>query len=107
MNGKNDTGEKKEFKDKNEPTERKEEDYKNETLKGRFSSGKRRTEKNRKSTEETSRLSWKRSIIFVQQLRKLAKKKTPDFLAVVWGQELMWGVAPYRINEGTGDVQEE
>ena len=71
---------------KNERTEKKKDEDKNETLKGR-SSGKRRTGKNRKSAEGTSRLSWERQIISIKQLKRLVKKKTPVFLAVVWGQE--------------------
>ena len=38
-------------------------------------------------TEGSSRLSHERQIISVKQLKKLVKKKTPIFLAVVWGQE--------------------
>ena len=87
MNGKNDTEEKKEMEVKNERTDDKNNEGKNETLKGRFSSGKKRTEKNRKSAEATSRLSRERQIISVKQLKRLVKKKTPVFLAVVWGQE--------------------
>ena len=52
-----------------------------------MSSGKQRTEKNRKSAERMSRLSHERQIISVEQSKKLVKKKTPVFLAVVWGQE--------------------
>ena len=87
VNGKNDTEEKKEMEVKNERTDDKNDEGKNETLKGRFSSGKQRTEKNRKSAEGTSRLSRERQIISVKQLKRLVKKKTPVFLAVVWGQE--------------------
>ena len=45
-----------------------------------------RTEKKPK-TEGSSELSRERQIISVRQLKKLVKKKTPVFLAVVWGQE--------------------
>ena len=41
----------------------------------------------RRKTEGSSRLSRERQIISVKQLKKLVKKKTPVFLAVVWGQE--------------------
>ena len=37
--------------------------------------------------EGSSRLSRERQIISVKQLKKLVKKKTLVFLAVVWGQE--------------------
>ena len=75
-NGQNErTGEKKES-----------EKDKNETLKGRMSSGRTRTEKKTK-TEGSSKLSCECQIISVKQLKKLVKKKTPVFLAVVWGQE--------------------
>ena len=57
---------------------------KNETLKG---SNRTRTDRSRKTTEGTSRLSRKRHIISVKQLKRLVKKKTPVFLAVVRGQE--------------------
>ena len=81
MKSGNDTGrinEKKNETGKNERTV-----DKNETLKGRD-----RTEKGKKKTTEgTSRLSRERQIISVKQLKKLVKKKTPVFLAVVWGQE--------------------
>ena len=59
---------------------------KNETLKGRIGSDRTRTVKKTK-TEGSSRLSRERQIISVKQLKKLVKKKTPIFLAVVWGQE--------------------
>ena len=72
---------------KNERTgEKNESDDKNETLKGRNSSGRMRTVKKTK-TEGSSRLSRERQIISVKQLKKLVKKKTPVFLAVVWGHE--------------------
>ena len=87
VNGKNDTEEKKKIEVKNERTDDKNDEDKNETLKGRFSSGKQRTEKNRKSAEGTSRLFQERQIISVKQLKRLVKKKTPVFLAMVWGQE--------------------
>ena len=74
-------------KGENERTgENKERKDKNETLKGRISSGRTRTKKKMK-TEGSSRLSRERQIISVKQLKKLVKKKTPVFLAVVWGQE--------------------
>ena len=86
----NDTGsssEKKNEHGKNERTEEKNEsEVKNETLKGRFSGSRTRTVKKTK-TEGSSRLSRERQIISVKQLKKLVKKKTPVFLAVVWGQE--------------------
>ena len=93
VKGKNDTGscsDKKNDNGENERTgEQKESVVKNETLKGRFGnvSGRTRTEKSRKTTEGTSRLSRERQIISVKQLKRLVKKKTPVFLAVVWGQE--------------------
>ena len=67
--------------------EQKESVVKNETLKGRFGnvSGRTRTEKSRKPTEGMSRLSRERQIISVKQLKRLVKKKTPVYLAVVWG----------------------
>ena len=86
----NDTGscsDKKNDNGKNERTgEQKESAVKNETLKGRFGSSRTRTER-KKPTEGTSRLSQERQIISVKQLKRLVKKKTPVFLAVVWGQE--------------------
>ena len=87
VNGKNDTEKKKEIEVKNERTNDKNDEDKNETLKGRISGGEQRTEKNRKSAEATSRLSRERQIISVKQLKRLVKKKTPVFLAMVWGQE--------------------
>ena len=86
MNGKNDTEVKKKWKlEMNELG--KNDKVKNETLKGRFSSRKQRTDRNRKSAEGTSRLFRERQIISVKQLKRLVKKKTPVFLAVIWGQE--------------------
>ena len=86
----NDTGrnsEEKEMNGENERTgEKKERAVKNETLKGRFGSSRTRTVKKTK-TEGSSRLSRERQIISVKQLKKLVRKKTPVFLAVVWGQE--------------------
>ena len=85
-----DTGEKNETNKQNERTsEKKESKVKNETLKGndRNSSGRTRIDRNRKTTEGTSRLSRERQIISVKQLKRLVKKKTLVFLAVVWGQE--------------------
>ena len=38
-------------------------------------------------TEGSSRLSRERQIISVKKLKRLVKKKTPVFLAVIWGQE--------------------
>ena len=76
--------------DQNERTvvEEKGMDSKNETLKGRKIGSKMRTGtmKSRK-TEGTSRLSRERQIISAKQLKRLVRKKTPVFLAVVWGQE--------------------
>ena len=83
-----DTGEKNEINGQNERTgEKKESMVKNETLKGndRNGSNRTRTDGNRKTTEETSRLSRERQVISVKQLKRLVKKKTPFFLAVVWG----------------------
>ena len=86
----NDTGrnsEEKETNGENERTgEKKEREDKNETLKGRIGSDRTRTVKKTK-TEGSSRLSCERQIISIKQLKKLVKKKTPVFLAVVWGQE--------------------
>ena len=86
----NDTGsgsEKKNEIGKNERTgEKKEREDKNETLKDRIGNDRTRTAKKTK-TEGSSRLSHQRQIISVKQLKKLVKKKTPVFLAVVWGQE--------------------
>ena len=88
----NDTGsssDKKNETGKNERTgEQKESVVKNETLKGRFGnvSGRTRTER-KKPTEGTSGLSRERQIISVKRGKRLVKKKTPVFLAIVWGQE--------------------
>ena len=86
----NDTGqisEKKNENGENERTgEKKESEDKNETLKSRKSSDRTRTDRSRKTTEGTSRLSREQQIISVKQLKRLVKKKTPVFLAVVWGQ---------------------
>ena len=79
------TGEECKEKEKNEKAVKE-----NETLKGlgRFSGHRNRTEKKqKKTTEGSSRLSRERQLISVKQLKKLVKKKTPVFLAVVWGQE--------------------
>ena len=79
------TGEECKEKEKNEKAVKE-----NETLKGlgRFSGSRNRTErKQKKTTEGSSRLSRERQLISVKQLKKLVKKKTPVFLAVVWGQE--------------------
>ena len=90
VKSRNDTGqigEKKNEKDENERTEvKKESEDKNETLRGRIGSNRMRTEK-KKKIEGSSRLSRERQIISVKQLKKLVKKKTPVFLAVVWEQE--------------------
>ena len=62
----------------------------NETLKGRIGrlcGNRTRTESKKKTTEGSSRLSRERQLISVKQLKRLVKKKTPVFLAVVWGQE--------------------
>ena len=84
----NDIGRIREKKNKygeNERTgEKKESVDKNETLKGRNSGGRTRTVKKAK-TEGSSKLSRECQIISVKQLKKLVKKKTPVFLAVVWG----------------------
>ena len=64
-------------KGKNERTE-----DKNESLK-RIGSGGQRTNKNKKSTEGTSKLSRERQIIFMKQVNRLVKKKTPIFLEIV------------------------
>ena len=86
----NDIGTNSEEKNENGENERtgekKEREVKNETLKGRLSSSRTRTVKKTK-TKGSSRLSRERQIISVKQLKKLVKKKTPVFLAVVWGQE--------------------
>ena len=86
----NDTGsssEKKNEHGKNERIEEKNEsEDKNETLKGRIGKDGTKTVKKTK-TEGSSRLSRERQIISVKQLKKLVKKKTPVFLAVVWVQE--------------------
>ena len=86
----NDTGRNSEEKERNGENERtgekKEREDKNEALKGRIGSDRTRTVKKTK-TEGSSRLSRERQIISVKQLKKLVKKKTPVFLAVVWGQE--------------------
>ena len=87
VNEKNDTGEKKGTIEQNERTEKKEnEKVKNETLKGRISGSRTRTKKKTK-TEGSASLSRERRIISIKQLKRLVKKKTSVFLAVVWGQE--------------------
>ena len=80
------TGEEKKEENENEKA-------KNETLKGRFDRIRGRgsckgmkTDK-KKMTEGSLRLSRERQLISVKQLKRLVKKKTPVFLAVVWGQE--------------------
>ena len=78
---------KKETNDPNERTEAKDSVNKNETLKGKNISGsKTRTgSMKNKKTEGTSRLSRERQIISAKRLKRLVRKKTPVFLAVVWG----------------------
>ena len=90
----NDTGRDIDVKCKNERTivekeKGNEKAVKNETLSGTGSFGKRtKTEtRKKKMTERSSRLSRERQLISVKQLKRLVKKKTPVFLAVVWGQE--------------------
>ena len=91
MQSGNDTGKEEIVNCKNERTEKEKENEKakNETLKGRigsFSCKGTKTGK-KKMTEGSSRLSRERQLISVKQLKRLVKKKTPVFLAVVWGQE--------------------
>ena len=86
LNRQNDTGAKNEANGENERIGKKDDEVKNETLKG-SNSGRKRTDKNSKTTEGTSRLSQERQIISIKRLKRLVKKKTPAFLAVVWGQE--------------------
>ena len=64
-------------------------DCKKETLKGDKNIGSKTRTGSMKSrkTEGTSRLSRERQIISAKQLKRLVRKKTPVFLAVVWGQE--------------------
>ena len=87
----NDTGTENIVTCKNERTEKEKgnEKAKNETLKGRIGSLSGKGTKTRKkiTTEGSSRLSRERQLISVKQLKRLVKKKTPVFLAVVWGQE--------------------
>ena len=93
----NDTGsgsvEKKNEIGQKERTVEKESVEQNETLKGLGKmgrmSGRTRTgmKQTKKATEGTSRLSRERQIISVKQLKRLVKKRTPVYLAVVWGQE--------------------
>ena len=90
VTGKNDTGsgshEKMNELDQNERTvvEGKGMDCKNETLKGDKNTGsKMRTGTKSRKTEGTSRLSRERQIISAKQLKRLVRKKTPVFLAVV------------------------
>ena len=87
----NDTGTEKIVTCKNERTgkEKRNEKAKNETLKGQIGSfsGKGTKTGKKKVTEVSSRLSRERQLISVKQLKRLVKKKTPVFLAVVWGQE--------------------
>ena len=91
MQSRNDTGKKEIVNCKNERTEKEKENEKaeNEALKdrlGRFSGKGTKTGK-KVTTEASSRLSQERQLISVKQLKRLVKKKTPVFLAVVWGQE--------------------
>ena len=84
---KNETGQKERENEQNEI-----EVEKGKTLKGRMGkfSGTRRTrtaQTDQVKIEASSRLSRERQIISVKQLKKLVKRKTPVFLAVVWGQE--------------------
>ena len=91
IQSRNDTGEEKDVQCKNERTKKEKgnEKAKNETLKGRIDSisGKGTKTGKKKTTEGSSRLSRERQLISVKQLKRLVKKKTPVFLAVVWGQE--------------------
>ena len=93
VSGQNDTGsginEKRNELDQKERTVAKDCEKKNETLKGKNSIGSKTRTGSMKSrkTEGTSRLSRERQIISAKQLKKLVRKKTPVFLAVVWGQE--------------------
>ena len=91
MQLRNDTGTENIVTCKNERTEKEKgnEKAKNETLKGRIGSLSGKGTKTRKKimTEGSSRLSRERQLISVKQLKRLVKKKTPVFLAVVWGQE--------------------
>ena len=87
----NDTGTEKIVTCKNERTEKEKENEKaeNEALKGRLGrlSGKGTKTGKKITTEGSSRLSRERQLIFVKQLKRLVKKKTPVFLAIVWGQD--------------------
>ena len=91
IESRNDAGREIDVKCKNERTEREKgnEKAKNETLKGRIGSfsGKGTKTGKKKVTEGSSRLSRERQLISVKQLKRLVKKKTPVFLAVVWGHE--------------------
>ena len=87
-----DSGKMNETGQKEQKNELKENEVKGKTLKGRMGrfSGTRRTrttQTEKVKTEASSRLSRERQIISVKQLKKLVKRKTPVFLAVVWGQE--------------------
>ena len=55
-------------------------------MKGRINSSRTRTEKKTK-IEGSSKLSCERQIISIKQLKRLVKKKTPVFLALIWGHE--------------------
>ena len=84
---KNETGQKERENEQNDS-----EVGKGKTLRGRMGrfSGTRRTrttQTDQVRTEVSSRLSRERQIISVKQLKKLVKRKTPVFLAMVWGQE--------------------
>ena len=91
IESRNDTGKEEIVTCNNERTEKEKENEKakNETLKGRIGSfsGKGTKTGKKKVTEGSSRLSRERQLISVKQLKRLVKKKTPVFLAVVWGQE--------------------
>ena len=87
-----DSGKMNETGQKEQKNEQNENEVKGKTLKGRigrFSGTRptRTTQTEMKKTEGSSRLSHERQIISVKQLKKLVKRKTPVFLAVVWGQE--------------------
>ena len=82
MNEKNSTDEEKELESKNERSGTKEEEDKHQTLRVR-NSGRQRTKKNKKPADITSKLYQERHIISVKQLKRLVKKKTPVFLAVI------------------------
>ena len=88
----NDTGTKDIVTCKNERTEKEKEKEKakNETLKGRMGSfsGKGTKTGKKITTKGSSRLSRERQLIFVKQLKRLVKKKTPVFFVVVWDRTI-------------------